>query len=76
MSIAATERSHCELRFLRRREVERVTGLTRTTIYRQIAAGAFPKPIKIGVKASGWSEAEIAEWQKKRIAERDRPPPQ
>jgi prophage regulatory protein len=74
MSIAGTERSHCEVRFLRRREVERVTGLTRATIYRQIAAGAFPKPIKIGKKASGWLEAEIADWQKRRIAERDRGP--
>jgi len=70
MSVASTHQS----RVLRRHEVEHVTGLTRTTIYRQIAAGAFPKPIKIGTKASGWLEAEIADWQKRRIAERDRAP--
>ena len=33
----------------------------------------FPKPIPLGEKAVGWLEDEIIQWQKDRIAERDRP---
>jgi prophage regulatory protein len=63
-------------RFLRRPEVESVTGLGRSTIYDKMAAGEFPKPVPIsgGVSggAVGWLESEIAAWQEKRIAVRDR----
>jgi prophage regulatory protein len=59
-------------RFLRRPEVERVTGLGRSTIYNKMASGEFPKPIPISGGAVGWLESEIATWQEKRIAARDR----
>jgi prophage regulatory protein len=58
-------------RILRRPQVEHVTGLKRSSIYGQIAEGAFPRPIKLSQKSVGWVETEIAEWQKRRIAERD-----
>lgn len=56
---------------LRRNEVERVTGLPRSTLYDKIASGEFPKPIRLGARAVGWLEADIADWQKARIAARD-----
>jgi prophage regulatory protein len=61
---------------LRRGEVERRTGLTRSTIYQMMADGLFPKPIRIGAGAGrktavGWIEEEVAAWQAARIAERD-----
>ena len=31
--------------------------------------GEFPKPIKLGVRASAWVEREIDEWLRDRIAE-------
>ena len=58
-------------RFLRRPAVEQATGLPRSSIYERMAAGTFPKPVPIGPKAVGWVEAEIIDWQKKRVAERD-----
>jgi prophage regulatory protein len=58
-------------RILRRPQVERVTGLKRSSIYAQMADGTFPRPIKLGQKSVGWIETEIAEWQKRRIIERD-----
>jgi prophage regulatory protein len=58
---------------LRRPDVERATGLPRSSIYALIAAKKFPKPIKLGSKSSGWLEAEIIEWQRARAAERDAP---
>lgn len=58
-------------RFLRRAEVEARTGLSCTSIYRKIAEGGFPKPVPLGQQAVGWVESEVAEWQARRIAERD-----
>ena len=57
-------------RFLRRAEVERATGLARSTIYDKMAAGEFPKPIPISAGAVGWLESEIAAWQQARIEAR------
>jgi prophage regulatory protein len=58
-------------RFLRRPEVERVTGLGRSTIYDKMASGEFPKPVPLSGGAVGWLESEIAAWQEKLIAARD-----
>lgn len=48
---------------LRRPEVERLTGLSRPTIYRQIKAGQFPRPRRIGVQAVAWLASEIEAWR-------------
>ena len=37
-------------RILRRQEVEKLTGIPRSTLYAKIAVGDFPAPIKIGQK--------------------------
>jgi prophage regulatory protein len=55
---------------LRRRQVEAMTGLSKTTIYARIAAGTFPEPIPLGEKAVGWIESEIQAWIESRIAAR------
>lgn len=49
-------------RMLRRPDVERATGLSRSTIYCMIADGQFPKPIKLGKRAVGWTEASVVAW--------------
>jgi len=41
--------------------MERVR-LSRSTIYRQIAAGSFPSPYSLTENRSGWLESEIDEW--------------
>jgi prophage regulatory protein len=56
------------LTILRRRQVEARTGLARSSIYRGIAAGSFPRPIKIGARSSGWLESEINEWLARQVA--------
>ena len=48
------------------------TSLSRSTLYRRVAAGDFPRPIKLGERASAWSAAEIDAWIADRIAARDR----
>lgn len=53
-------------------QVRARTGLSRSEIYRRIAAGDFPKPIKLGARASAWVEREVTTWIESRIAARDR----
>jgi prophage regulatory protein len=47
------------------------TGESRSTIYGKIKSGTFPKPVKLGRKAVGWVEDEIAEYNEAKIAARD-----
>jgi prophage regulatory protein len=35
---------------------------SRSWIYTEMAAGRFPKPIKIGARAVVWRESDIASW--------------
>ena len=46
------------------------TGLSRATLYREISAGQFPAPLKVG-RASRWSAAEVAAFIELRKAARD-----
>lgn len=55
-------------RLLRRNDVERLTGLKRSTIYENMAKGLFPKPIKIGIRMVGWLEHEIEAWINSAVA--------
>ena len=61
-----------EIKFLRRGEVESVTGLSRTHIYDLMDKGKFPKPVRIGQRAVAWVLEEITEWQRDRITDRDK----
>lgn len=57
-----------ELRVLRRRRVEALTGLSRSSIYAGVNAGTFPKPIQLGAQSVGWLASEIDAWLRDRIA--------
>lgn len=68
------------MRIIRLKEVMNTTGLARSTIYRYIRDGIFPKPISlaprgIGVpdtRSVGWLHSEVHEWILARIEERNR----
>ncbi|MFC0407959.1 helix-turn-helix transcriptional regulator [Roseomonas elaeocarpi] len=50
-------------RLLRIGEVENHVGMTRSTIYRRIAEGSFPRPREIGGGQVRWRQSEVKEWQ-------------
>ncbi len=50
------------LRILRIRDVQYATGLSRTSIYRKVNEGSFPKPVSLGEQAIGWREHEVDAW--------------
>ena len=60
-------------RLLRRSSVEEITGLSKSTIYRLVAQGLFPRPIRIGSRAVAWPQSAIVQWIDERMAEALRP---
>jgi prophage regulatory protein len=52
-------------------QVKARTGLARSTLYRMIACGKFPKNLKLSERCSAWNSAEIDAWIAAKIAARD-----
>ncbi len=48
---------------LRPEEVITITRLSRTTIYRKVRAGTFPRPVAISAGLSAWYESDINRWK-------------
>ena len=38
------------------------TGLSRSTLYRKISEGTFPRQTKISVRSAGWHETDVGRW--------------
>lgn len=49
-------------RILRIRAVLELTGLSRSTLYRKVQDGTFPRQIKISERCSGWRERAVRDW--------------
>ena len=68
-------------RFIRLPEVLSRTGYGRTSIYRKMEDGSFPRCVKLGgpledsnafdSRAIAWIEDEVEQWMATRIKERD-----
>ena len=58
---------------LRLPEIKKRTGLSRSAIYLCISQDTFPKPVTLGGRAMGWSEAEIQECYSGRLQQAVRP---
>ncbi|WP_083841544.1 AlpA family transcriptional regulator [Pseudovibrio sp. FO-BEG1] len=55
-------------RYIARREVESILGLSRSTIYKLLANGDFPPPIKLIGRTVRWRKSEILAWADTRAA--------
>ncbi len=49
-------------RLLRRRQVEEMTGLSRSSIYRLMQDEEFPRPVRVGTNAVRWRLSDITLW--------------
>lgn len=47
------------MKILRIDETLMLTGDTRSPLYSKVAAGLFPRPVKLGRRAAGWPEHEV-----------------
>ena len=81
MEKAKNPTSKPKIRLIRLPEVLSRTGYGRTSIYRKMEEGTFPKCLKLGgpikdhtkfdSRAIAWIEDEIDQWVESRIEERD-----
>ena len=53
-------------RMIRPSEIEGVTGLSLTTIWRREHEGTFPRRKQISIRRVGWLSSEVEEWLKTR----------
>ena len=58
-------------RLIRLPEVIRRTSKSRSAIYAAMAAGQFPKQVKLGPLSAAWVETEIDAWIEQTISSRD-----
>ena len=56
------------LRMMKRKEVQYVTGLSRSSLYAKVKAGSFPAQIALSTRSVCWLEHEVQEWLKNRVA--------
>ena len=63
------KRTKPSIRFLRVSEVQARTSLGRSTIYRWMAEGRFPRPVRLSARVVRWVEAEVDAWTGKRVTE-------
>lgn len=54
-------------RILRLGAVRERTGLSRSTIYRFVTEGRFPRQVSLGQRCVGWLESEVNGWLESRI---------
>ena len=62
-------------RLLRRRQVEEITGITRSSIYRLMQNGDFPPSVRVGPTAVRWRESDITGWLESRPIARSKTGP-
>lgn len=58
------------MRLMRLKEVMYCSGLARSTVYKYVAAGTFPKPVPLGGRAVAWIQAEIDAWMDEKVSAR------
>ncbi len=49
-------------RFLSVKDVQQITGLSKSTIYRQIKEGLFSKPLVLAARKVGFLQVELEAW--------------
>lgn len=59
------------MRLIKLKEVIETTGLSRSTIYKYIEDGLFPRSVSLGGRAVAWVDEEVKDWIVARIEERD-----
>ena len=59
------------MKLIKLKQVMDCTGLARSTVYKFMADGQFPKPVKLGSKMVAWVESEVLAWIQERVSARD-----
>lgn len=54
-------------RILRLKTVLERTRLSRSTMYRKMQNGTFPKNVQISTRCTGWRESAVNDWMRRPI---------
>lgn len=60
-----------QAKLIRLKEVIKLTGLSRSSVYKYVSENGFPAQVPLGGRAVAWVESEVLDWVKQRIALRD-----
>ena len=60
------------MRFIKLDEVMHCTGLGRSSIYKYMSSGEFPRSVSLGDRAVAWVESEVHDWMTEKLAMRDK----
>lgn len=69
MKNALTLPQNTAIRFIRKKEVLHLTGLSSASVYSLMSADKFPKSIKLSEKSVAWLLSDVLAWQEKRLSE-------
>lgn len=69
-----------ELALIPMGEVSRISGLSKSEVWRRVQSRTFPAPVKLGEGEKGaahnrctrWSQAEVEAWVRDRLASREK----
>ena len=53
------------------KDVQRITSLSRSSIYAYIEKGIFPTQVKLGARSVAWLESDIQSWVESKINARN-----
>jgi prophage regulatory protein len=53
---------------VKRKKVEELTSLSKSSLYRLMSDGIFPKPIRLGSKSVAWLKSDVEAWIGDRIS--------
>jgi len=56
------------MKILRLPDVLQRCGLSRSSLYAQMAEGQFPQSVKISTRSVGWVESDLDDWIQDRIS--------
>jgi len=59
------------MKLIRIKDVMDRTGLGRSTVYKYMKLGLFPKSVNLTTRAVAWVESEVEAWIQKGIERRD-----
>lgn len=62
MAAETIRQAQSDKALIRRRQVEQLVQLSRSTIYAAVKAGTFPAPVRIGARAVAWRLTSIEGW--------------
>ena len=54
--------------FIRLHQVKEITSLSKSSIYRLMADGDFPKQVALGARSVVWVKSQVEDWCAEKVA--------